>query len=266
MTEAETQRALAHIRTFCDEKGWPRGELNLPRPLYTTKAYPEDEIVVATNWDSSDDHESVSTELIWEQRFGKRWQYEIVLPYTWTETGDGWTDGIDDIGLGLKGALWHDLNAGYIVSPGIEIILPTGDDEDGIGSGTTKIEPYLSYGQILPAGFFTQAQLGGAIPVDGSKANEEIFGRLNVGRVMYERGYWRRWTPMVELLYSEELNVDAPGQWDIAPQLQVTLSARQHVRLGLGARFPLNQRDERDAQFTIYLLWDWFDGGFFEGW
>lgn len=144
MTEEEIERTLKHIRTFCEDDAWPRGALNLPRPLYTTKAFPEDEIVLATNWDSTTDQESVTTEFIWEQRFGKRWQYEVILPYTWTETADGWADGIDDIGLGLKGALWHDLDAGYIVSPGIEVVLPTGDDEKGIGSGTTLIEPFIS--------------------------------------------------------------------------------------------------------------------------
>src|SRR5688572_23273043 len=32
-----------HVRTFCAERGWPRGDLNLPRPLVTEKAFPENE-------------------------------------------------------------------------------------------------------------------------------------------------------------------------------------------------------------------------------
>jgi hypothetical protein len=36
--------------------------------------------------------------------------------------------------------------------------------------------------------------------------------------------------------------------------------------LAAGVRLPLNRREERHAQVLTYLLWDWFDGGFFEFW
>jgi hypothetical protein len=48
--------------------------------------------------------------------------------------------------------------------------------------------------------------------------------------------------------------------------MQVTLSRRQHVALGLGANIPVTSTDERDTQAEIYLLWDWREGGLREGW
>lgn len=53
LSEDELQKIMDHIRTFCTEDSWPRGELNLPRPLVTEKAYPEDEAVFSTsiNWE-----------------------------------------------------------------------------------------------------------------------------------------------------------------------------------------------------------------------
>ena len=57
-----------------------------------------------------------------------------------------------------------------------------------------------------------------------------------------------------------------PSEWDVVPQLQVTLSKLQHVMLAAGVRVPITQRDERRPQALVYLLWDWFDGGFFEMW
>ena len=33
-----------------------------------------------------------------------------------------------------------------------------------------------------------------------------------------------------------------------------------------GVRLPINGRDERGNAFLSYLLWDWFDGGIFNGW
>jgi hypothetical protein len=58
------------------------------------------------------------------------------------------------------------------------------------------------------------------------------------------------------------------GGWtfglDVAPQVQVPLSRGQHVHLNVGARIPITR--ERDTRVGTYLLWDWYDGGFFEGW
>ena len=48
LSEAEIARVLSHLRSFCSDDRWPRGELNLPRPLLTEKAFPEDEAVVTT--------------------------------------------------------------------------------------------------------------------------------------------------------------------------------------------------------------------------
>jgi hypothetical protein len=79
-----------------------------------------------------------------------------------------------------------------------------------------------------------------------------------------DQGFGRAWTPMAEVL------VTKPGasraEWDVVPQVQVSLSKLQHVLVNLGVRIPLNQRDERKPQLVAYLLWDWFDGGLFQFW
>ena len=71
---------------------------------------------------------------------------------------------------------------------------------------------------------------------------------------------------MSEILGSDEMVSGGDTKWDAVPQLQVTLNRRQHVRFCLGARIPLNDSDVREHAYLAYLQWDWFDGGFFEGW
>ena len=34
----------------------------------------------------------------------------------------------------------------------------------------------------------------------------------------------------------------------------------------VGVRFPLTQTEGRNPRVEFLLLWDWFDGGLFEGW
>jgi hypothetical protein len=48
--------------------------------------------------------------------------------------------------------------------------------------------------------------------------------------------------------------------------MHVALSTRQHVRINVGARVPVNERAGRSTQYMSYLLWEWISGGFFTGW
>ncbi|MFB3113233.1 MAG: cytochrome c, partial [Gemmatimonadales bacterium] len=76
----------------------------------------------------------------------------------------------------------------------------------------------------------------------------------------------RTWSPMVEVLSERDLVSGAKTQWEIVPQMQVTLNTRQHVMLNAGFGFPVTDAAVRSSRFMVYLLWDWFDGGFFDGW
>ncbi|MDZ7695374.1 MAG: cytochrome c [Deltaproteobacteria bacterium] len=272
LTDAQITEILDYMRGFCRNKDWPRGELNLPRPLFTTKAFPEDELVLTSSIKTAG-NDKIANALIYEKRIGARNQVEIVFPFGWgqypkTDDPDDtqWESSIGDIALSGKRVLYASLDTGAILSLGGELLLPTGDDDKGFGNGTTLFEPYVAYGQILPAEFFLQFQGGGAISFDRDKAENEIFWKLAAGRAFYQGHFGRRWTPMVEVLGATELASNGNTHWDVAPQFQVTLSSRQHIRLNIGARIPLNDRDNRDMEVGVYLLWDWFDGGLFEGW
>ena len=59
---------------------------------------------------------------------------------------------------------------------------------------------------------------------------------------------------------------DGSAEWDVVPQMQVTLSKLQHIMLSVGVRVPLNERADRTPHVLTYFLWDWFDGGLFAFW
>ncbi len=272
LTDAQITRILDYMRGFCRDKAWPRGELNLPRPLFTSKAFPEDELVFTSSIKTAG-NDKIANSLIFEKRIGARNQVEIVFPFGWGRyptshdpENTEWKSSIGDLALSGKRVVYDSLDAGAIVSVGAEVLLPTGDEDRGFGNGTTIVEPYVAYGQILPESFFLQFQGGGAISFDRDKAENEVFWKLATGREFHQGHLGRRWVPMVEILGSSELASNGNTHWDAAPQFQVTLSRRQHIRLNIGARIPLNDRDARDTEIGVYLLWDWFDGGLFEGW
>jgi mono/diheme cytochrome c family protein len=262
LTDADLSQALAHVRTFCTDDAWPRGELNLPRPLVTEKAYPEDEAVLTIV--ASDG--AVTNQFLYERRFGARNQIELVVPLELADRGNGdWTGGVGDVALAFKRAIAHGLNGGRIFSGAAELVLPTGSTERGLGGGTAIFEPFVAFGQILPADGFLQAQGGFEVPFDRDHS-DELFWRAALGRSFTQGAYGRTWSPMIEVLGARELEAGARVLWDLVPQMQVTLNTRQHIMLNAGVRVPVNDRTDRSTQFMLYLLWDWYDGGLRDGW
>ncbi len=268
LSAEEIQAILDHVRSLCGKDTWPRGELNLPRALVTEKAYPEDEAV----WTTSvvvDGPGAVVNEIVYEKRFGPRNQIELKVPFAANEIGPGeWRFGAGDIALGFKRALVHSVRRGTIFSAAAEIIAPTGDESAGAGAGVTRFEPFVSFGQMLPAGSFVQAQAGVEVPFDRERAEREAFWRVAAGATWAQGplGFGRAWTPMVELLAARALEDEARTAWDVVPQVQVTLNTRQHVMLNVGVRVPVSERAGRPTRLMVYVLWDWFDGGLFDGW
>lgn len=262
------QRIMDYIRTMCGDASWPRGELNLPRTFFTEKAYPEDE-AVSTVVASLEGAGSVMNQVLYERRFGARSQWELALPFGARETstpGSSWEFGPGDVEVALKHVLWHSLAAGSILSAGVEAVIPTGDHDRGFGKGTLVVEPYLSFARIVATDGFVQAQVLAEISADDAKAEHELGWRFAAGRTFTRGRFGRTWTPMLELLGSRELESGGGTSWDLVPQMQVSVNTRQHVLLNIGVRIPATDADARSSQLLVYVLWDWFDGGFFDGW
>jgi cytochrome c553 len=265
LTDDEIGRIVQYLRGFCADRAWPRGDLNLPRALFTEKAFPENESLVTMSIDHGD-AAAVSNNFLYEHRIGPRSQYEVSVPLDAQKSDGTWAHGLGDITLAFKHVVYHDLEQGGILSGGAEVLLPTGKESLGLGKGVTIFEPFVAYGQILPSDGFLQVHTGIELPTDAAKANKETFVRTALGK-SYTQGAWgRSWSPMVELLVAHEMAGGEPTRWDVVPQMQVTLSKRQHIMMSVGVTVPINERSERGTQLVTYFLWDWFDGGLFEGW
>jgi mono/diheme cytochrome c family protein len=266
LTEATLRQILDYIRGFCPDPAWPRGELNLPRALVTEKAFPENEAVLTSTVGTSGAGH-VGNEFLYERRFGAGSQLEIAVPLLVQEdAGGGWQQGLGDVAVAVKHMLFHSLDRGHIFSVAGEVVLPTGKESAGLGTGVTVFEPFVAFGQILPANGFLQLQTGLELPVDAGRVAREAFWRAALGTSFTEGRFGRAWSPMVELLAARDLEGGATPRWDLVPQMQVTLNRRQHIMINAGVRFPLNDRSRRSTEVITYFLWDWVDGGLLDGW
>jgi mono/diheme cytochrome c family protein len=261
-------RLTAYMREQCPDESWPLGELNLPRPLFTEKAFPEDEWVIQSSTDATGAG-AVSNRIVYEKRFGARNQLEIVAPFSFVN-GEDWAGGIGDLIAGYNGykrVLFSHPQSNSIFTVQGELAIPTGDADRDLGRGTALVETFAAFGQVLPRQSFVQAQGGVELPTDTTKAPRAVFGRVAIGRSFAARqGFGRLWTPMAELLSDRELEDGAETNWDVVPQIQITLNRRQHVRVNVGVRVPINNTAGRPTQIVWYGLWDFFDGGLRDGW
>ena len=265
LTPQQVAAVVAYLRTLCRSDRYPRGELNLPRPLVTEKAFPESEAIETVAF-SRRTMTEVNTEFSYEYRLSARNQIELAVPVASIqgESGDR-AGGVGDVAVGLKRVLFARHTT--IVSGFGEIALPTGNHDKGLGSGATTFSFHAMAAQILPGDSFVQAQVGTDQPVNVDVAARTLFWRLDVGKSFREEdGLGRMWSPMVEVVSDHDFAIGAPFLVDVVPQFQVTLNRRQHVRANVGLQIPATYREGRSKQIVFYLLWDWFDGGLFEGW
>ncbi len=266
LSDAEIERVVQYLHGLCTEPGWPRGNLNFPRPFFTEKAFPENEAVFTMSAVRSHPS-SFQTLATYERRIGRRAQYKIAGPVTLQQTDAGtWSRGIGDTNAAFKYTLLDSNRRGSILSAGGEVTLPTGKESEGLGGGVTIFEAFGLFGQALPHESFVQVHAGAEWPADHAVEPNSVYWRTAVGKTVRQNRFGRMWTPMVELLAARELVPEAATEWDVVPQMQISLSVFQHIRVNVGMRLPVNEREGRSKSFLTYLLWDWGDGGLFDLW
>ena len=266
LSAEEIEEVVQYLRSFCRARHWPRGELNLPRAMVTEKAFPEDEVVISSSLNAQG-APATTSHIIHEQRFGKYNQIEIDVPLAFEDQNHTWYGGVGDTTFGVKRVLFSSLPSGSIFALQGSVIAPTGNRSRGLGSGTTTFETFAAFDQLFPANIFIQTQFGADLPRHTDIAPQSIFFNTAIGQsLIADHRLGRAWAPMFEFLAARDLVDRAKTNWDVLPQMQVTISKRQHIRGDLGVRIPVNNTPGRPIQIMLYLLWDWQDGRLNEGW
>ena len=265
LSDSDINDVVAYLRTFCDTRHWPRGELNLPRAIVTEKAFPENELVL-TSEAAASGAPTWTMHAIHEQTFGKRDQLEVDLPWTLQDMNHAYDNHIGDMTIGLKHVVYSNLRSGSIFSLQGGILPPTGSTKLG-GNGTTVFEPFAAFDQLFNTNTWVQFQMGADLPHNTKVTPQSLFWYTALGQTLaHDHRLGRQWSPMVELLANRDLSTGAKTDWDVMPEMQVTISPRQHIRANVGVRMPFTDTAGRTPQVNFYILWDWADGHFWEGW
>lgn len=255
-SDAEILELVAYLKTLPGPHNYPPGELNYFRPLRTKKAWLEDEVVLQSRFarHDRDGDDVVSTALEFEKRWFARWQTELKLAHEFEGAHGDW----DEFEAGVKYALYDNLEHMFLLSGGTDLAFALR------GAASMEFVPYLAAAKGLGEAFTLQASVKSHLPPeDASEGDVEVAAMVHWLPTPWPRGIF----PGVELTATAPFE---PGdrdalQWTVLPQLNFGLSRRGHVRAAAGVELPLNERTY-DFRLHFYLLWDFADGKFWEGW
>lgn len=153
LTSMQIADVAAYEKSLCDDPNWVPGELNFPRPLITGKAMPEQEVILGGQFTrnvrnlSPGSEQSMAFAGSIEYRIDGRTEVELEVPVEAINQDPGSsTAGLGDVAISLKRVIFFSVQHLTIVTAGLELGLPTGRSNQGLGSGELTWEPNLRAG------------------------------------------------------------------------------------------------------------------------
>jgi mono/diheme cytochrome c family protein len=256
LSEADIDAVLTYVKTLGGEHDYPDGELNLFLPIRTKKAFPEDEWVWKQRYTDQDGDNTWKNTLEYEFRLGQRFQGILEVTHE-TKAGES---SFGHFEPGFKYVLKHDRRAGKIYTLGVQAGVPLSGDEDW------EFLPYLAFGRIIGDQWTFQGSSRLKLNLDNSdKSSAEFAGIAHWVHTPWPRTVFPALEVVAEVPF-ERSGGESAIQVSVLPQMRIGLNKRGHVALNAGVELPLNDRDRYDWRAYVFLIWDFGDGGFLEGW
>jgi len=259
LTEDDINSVLAYIKTLGGEHDYPDGDLNLFLPVRTKKAFPEDEWVWKQRYSGLDGNNNWKNTLEYEFRIGQRFQGVLELSHEM----EGSQSDFGHLEPGFKYVLVHNRQAGHILTLGGNAGVP-------MNSGAHwEVLPYLAFGKILNEQWTLQSSGRLKLDVeDSDESSAEFAGIVHWLHTEKPRSVFPALELVAEVPFERGSGPDRKDavQWSVLPQARIGLNKRGNIALNTGLELPLNDRERYDWRVYVYFIWDFADGGLFEGW
>ncbi len=237
LTDEQIADAASYVKALCSDPDWVPGELNLPRPLFTDKAYPEQEAIVGGRFARGLSKTTEAFGTI-EYRLNGLTNVELTTRYLNVRPDGAQPDsGLGDSVLSLNRVVAFSRANRWLASAGLGLGLPTGSQSRGLGSGDLVWEPFVRGGwdwhQVVIQG---DAVL--SLPQKNADVNSAFIYDVAIGRY-FKPDPRMQITPMVEFNSETPLNGPTSGetrsvvlpeirvkwlQWGVAVGVQVPIT------------------------------------------
>ena len=241
LSQGQIGMVIDYLRGLCTEKTWPRGNFNLPRPLITEKAFPEDEVVLTgvTNLHGAPGGNAT---VIYEKRIGPSGMIEAAVPYKIAHDSGVTRSGFGDIALGYKRKLFDSLKEGFHLQRGRRGDCPDRKSAHwATGPGLPFLKPSRPTGRFFLRAVLSSSIRGSNFSTQPDKLPRAYYLHTAIGKTFITgKGFGRWWTPMTEFIADRDLESGAVTNWDVVPQIQIPISKRMHILANVGFRIPVN--------------------------
>jgi len=259
LSEQEINAALTYIKTLGGTHDYPDGSLNLFLPVRTKKAFPEDEWVWKQRFTDQEGDNAWKNTLEYEFRIGKRAQGVLEV----THEKKGSQSDFGHFEPGFKYVLKHDTQAGFVATAAAQVGIPLNRD------ASWEFLPYIAMGKVLNDAFTLQSSARLKLDLEDSDASSaELAGIIHWVHSEWPRNFFPGLELVAEVPFERgtgSLKEDAV-QFSLLPQARIGLNKRGNIALNAGVELPVNETDRYDWRAYVYFIWDFADGGLFEGW
>jgi hypothetical protein len=249
-----------------DDPNWVPEALNFPRPLVTGKAYPEQELILGGQYTRNVNNvnpggvKELTFEGSIEYRIGGRTELELDVPYTVINPDPGnlepsqSTAGLGDMAVAFKYVLFFNVEYLTIVTAGLELGLPTGRSNKGLGSGELTWEPNIRAGWRWRE-LTLQGDMWFEVPQQTANTNAALLYDLALGYTV-EPDPRLEITPMVEVNTEMPLNGDDGGRTlsALLPQMRIEWLAWS---IAAGVQFPFTHLKNDDIQVLFDVTYEY---------
>ena len=230
--------------------------LHFAHPLFTESITPDTKVRFDSGREWEAEGKASELELEAEYGFHPAFSIEVVAPYHVVSPDAGPNEsGFGNVGLALKFANFAFEDKGLLLGYGLEVVMPTGDDAKGIGSGHIwELEPFLGIG-LMTGNLELVSRTRFGIPIN-QNPGEEIETELHYDfSALYH--FSKRLQGLLELNGLVGLSGAEAGEGivGLSPGIKVAPFAGQPLFfVGLGGSFPLGD-EELDARLKLAFFY-----------
>jgi Cytochrome c len=267
LSDLQIKKVINYIKTLAGEHAYPSGDMNFILPIRTKKAFPEDEVVWKLRFQddaNNSNRDQIRNVIEIEKRLFKNTQLSLELSHKIDDGVDNGHGNFDQIEPGIKQVVYQDPAKQFITSVGALLAIKTEES-----SSSNEFIPYVAAAKRLTKTLTIQGTARSTLPFEKfSDGNVELSSVVHWSPSPWPRSI----SPGLELVASFPIergtgvSSKSFSQVSLIPQAQIGLNKRGHIMLNLGAEIPLNDTERYDYRGYAYLIWDFADGGLFDGW
>lgn len=197
----------------------------------------------------------------WFYNFTQEWpfhgqanQLSYTLPYTWLRSTDPNAQGLGDLQLNYRRQVLYEGDRIPAFAPRLSLILPSGDEDAGLGNGSLGYQVMLPMSKIVSERItlHANAELTSYFDVDGQQPTSYLLG----GAFIY--AVTRDFNLLVESFEEWDESVTDSGKIERETSFTISPGARYAFNLSAGqlvlaAGAPILLADESDPDYGAYF-------------